>query len=136
MAKKNEQKTILVIEDDKSLLVAIESKMQRNDFGVILARTVDQALGYLEASPRIDLIWLDHYLLGKKNGIDFVEKIKRDGSKWKSIPIFVVSNTVGPDKIQTYIRLGVVKYYVKAEKRLDDIISDIKICIQGLKTHN
>lgn len=125
----SKQKIILAIEDDQSLLAAICDKIRKNDFEVITARTVKQALDRLFSAPHIDAIWLDHYLLGKENGIDFMEKIRRDGAKWNNIPIFVVSNTVGPDKVQAYIRLGVTKYYIKAEKRLEDIIADIKMSI-------
>lgn len=127
--QQNEQKIILIIEDEQTLLEAIQDKMQRNGLGAIVARTVDQAFSQLSSAPHIDAIWLDHYLLGKENGIDFVEKIKHNGSKWKNIPIFVVSNTVGPEKVKIYIQLGVVKYYVKAERRLDEIIADIKTFI-------
>lgn len=129
MAMQEKRKTILVIEDDCSLLAAICDKIQKSGFETITARTVKQALDCLSAASRVDAIWLDHYLLGKENGIDFVEKVKCDGTKWKNIPIFVVSNTAGPDKVRSYIRLGILKYYIKAEKRLEDIITDIKMHI-------
>lgn len=52
--------------------------------------------------------------------------LKNEGSKWKDVPIFVVSNTASADKVQSYLQLGVNKYYTKADYRLDDIIKDIK----------
>lgn len=127
----NELQSILIIEDDLSLLMAIKGKVERNGLKGVIARTVEQAMDHLSNSPRVSAIWLDHYLIGKENGIDFMLKIKDSGSVWKNIPVFVVSNSVGPDKIDVYMRLGAVKYYAKAEKRLDDIISDIKKCIRG-----
>lgn len=119
-------KTILVIEDERPLIEAIKTKLEKNGFAVTTARTVEQALNYLEDLERVDAIWLDHYLLGKEDGLDFVAKIKSHDGKWKHIPIFVVSNTASPDKVQSYIRLGISKYYVKAEHRLDKIINEIK----------
>ncbi len=119
-------KTILVIEDERPLLEAIKTKLEKNGFAVTTARTVEQALNYLEDLERIDVIWLDHYLLGKEDGLDFVAKIKSQNGKWKHIPIFVVSNTASADKVQSYIQLGISKYFVKAEHRLDGIISEIK----------
>ena len=119
-------KTILVIEDERPLMEAIKAKLEKSNFAVVTARAVEQALAYLEDLGHIDAIWLDHYLLGKENGLDFVTKLKSHDGKWKSIPVFVVSNTAGPDKVQSYLRLGVNKYYVKAEHRLDEIIKDIK----------
>lgn len=119
-------KTILVIEDERPLVQAIKTKLENNGFAVTTARTVEQALNYLEDIGTIDAIWLDHYLLGKEDGLDFVTKLKSHDGKWKKTPIFVVSNTASPDKVQSYIRLGISKYYVKAEHRLDEIINEIK----------
>ncbi len=123
--KAKNQKTILIVEDERPLLEAIKSKLEQNGFDVVTARTVEQAIDYLETIKKIDVIWLDHYLLGKGNGLDFVVKLKGD-KKWNNIPIFLVSNTASSAKVQTYIRLGVNKYYVKAEHRLDKIIEEMK----------
>lgn len=120
------EKTILVIEDERPLIEAIKTKLEKNGFAVTTARTVEQALNYMEDIGTIDAIWLDHYLLGKEDGLDFVTKLKSHDGKWKHIPIFVVSNTASPDKVQSYIRLGISKYYVKAEHRLDEIIKEIR----------
>jgi DNA-binding response OmpR family regulator len=121
--KKN--KTILAVEDEVPLLKAIRDKLGRFNFDVVTARTVDQAIGILEDVKKIDAIWLDHYLLGTEDGLDFVAKIKNN-EKWKNIPIFVISNTASTDKVSTYIRLGAQKFYTKSDYRLDQIIGDIK----------
>lgn len=120
-----DQKTILVIEDERPLQEAIKKTLEKNGFVVVAARSVDQSLGYLEEEVKIDAIWLDHYLFGKGNGLDIVSKIKEDGSKWKNIPVFVVSNTASPDKVSSYLKLGVNKYYTKSDHKLADIIADI-----------
>ena len=73
----------------------------------------------------MDAIWLDHNLLGKEDGLDFVTKFKANGGKWSKVPIFVVSNTSSSDLIKTYAKLGVNHYYVKAEHRLENIIEEI-----------
>jgi len=125
LAKEEENKNILVVEDEKPLLEAIKQKLEMNNFSVVTARSVEQAINYLKDIKKIDVIWLDHYLLGKENGLDFVVRIKEENSKWKNIPVIVVSNTVSPEKITTYLRLGINKYYTKADYRLDQIIEDI-----------
>ncbi len=121
-----QNKTILILEDEKPLYEVIKSKLEIEGFVVVTARSVSQAFEYLENEVKIDLVWLDHYLLGKEDGLDFVTKIKQKGSAWKSLPVFVISNTVSPDKIQLYLKLGVVKCYTKVDFRLDQIIADIK----------
>jgi DNA-binding response OmpR family regulator len=121
-----EKRNILVVEDERPLAEAIKIKMGKSDLAVVTARTVAQALQYLKDNVKIDAIWLDHYLLGKENGLDFVVNIKATGSQWKDLPIFVVSNTASQDTMQSYLRLGAVKYFVKANYKLSEIIEEIK----------
>ena len=123
---KKTKKTVLVIEDERPLVQAIEAKLEKSGFIVVTARTVEQGLYYLEEIKSIDAIWLDHYLPGDKTGIDFVSKLKKAGGKWSKIPIFIVSNTASSSNVRSYLRLGVSKYCVKADHRLDQIIADIK----------
>lgn len=119
-------KTILVVEDEMPLVRAIRAKLEQAGFEVVTARTVKQAISSLMDIDHIDVVWLDHYLLGKEDGLDFIVKIKDKSMKHKDVPVFVISNTASAEKIKSYLRLGAVKYYVKAEKRLDGIIADIK----------
>jgi CheY-like chemotaxis protein len=115
----------LVVEDELPLQEAVKKKLEISGFKVVTARSVAQAEEYLKEIEKINVIWLDHYLVGKENGLDLVIKVKGN-NKWKSIPIFVVSNTASPDKVKSYISFGVSKYYTKADYRLDQIITDIK----------
>jgi CheY-like chemotaxis protein len=117
--------TILVFEDDQALLEAITHKLKLSSFTVLSARTVEDGLQYLEQGQKVDAIWLDHYLLGEETGLDLVRQLK-ENAEWKNIPIFVVSNTASPDKVQAYMKLGVERYYTKVEYKLDEIISNIE----------
>ncbi len=145
------KKTILVIEDERPLLKVVNDKLKKSGYDVINARSVDQvfdviletnglgiiaasnirqALDHLEDLEQVDAIWLDHNLLGKENGLDFVKKFKANGGRWNNIPIFVISNTEGSKTIKSYINLGVSKYYVKSNHRLDEIIKDINLSLE------
>lgn len=130
ITKSKNSKNILVIEDERPLVKVIEAKLEKQGFNVVTARTVDQGLEYLKEIDNIDAIWLDHYLPGEKTGLDFVVKLKSKDSKWRKIPIFIVSNTASNSNVKSYLRLGVAKYCVKAEHRLDEICSDIKSFIK------
>ena len=88
---------------------------------------------YLEEVGSFDAIWLDHYLPGERTGLDLVAKLKSKGSKWRKIPIFIVSNTASNNNVKSYLRLGVTKYCVKAGHRLDEISSDIKSFLDSKK---
>lgn len=123
-----EQKTILIMEDDESLMEAIDHQFTMEGFKVLTAKNVDEGLYKLENVDGVDVIWLDHYLLGKENGLDFVVKVKNH-NEWRNVPIFVVSNSSGADSIQSYMRLGVNQYYTKADYDLGQIINDIKYAL-------
>lgn len=116
---------ILVVEDEKPLLKAIETKLEKMGLSVKVARSAEDGLKCLKKIKIIHAIWLDHYLLGKKTGIDLVTECKND-PKLKNIPIFVVSNTASSDKVHEYLDFKGVKYYIKAENKLEDIINNIK----------
>ena len=123
---KKQNKTVLVLEDEKPILKVIEAKFQTEGFRVVTANSVEQGMNHLKSRIKIDAVWLDHYLFGKEDGLDFVVKLKQPGSVWKNLPVFVVSNTVSPGKIQEYLKLGVNKCYTKTDFRLDQIVLEIK----------
>ena len=129
----NKDPVILVLEDEQPLLEVIKKKLELRGFSVVTARSVEQALEYLGTMPEVGAIWLDHYLLGKEDGLDFISRLK-NSKQAKHIPIFVVSNTASPEKMQSYLHLGVAKYYTKADYRLDQIIADIKVALADGKS--
>jgi len=148
-------KTILVIEDEQPLLEVINLRLKKVGFGVITAHSVDEVfnagfeknsngvidadsiqrtLANLKSLVKIDAIWLDHNLLGKENGLDFITKLKKNGGRWKKIPIFVVSNTESSATIKSYAKLGVSNYYIKSNHKLDEIIRDLNSFLDKNKT--
>ena len=122
---KKETKVILVIEDEQPLLEIIKTTLLKNNFEVVCCRDVISGLKLINDQARIDLVWLDHYLLGKETGIDFVVKIKHGHSK-NEIPIFVVSVSADFAKSREYMELGAEKFYTKSDFGLQEIIDDIK----------
>lgn len=119
------KKTILVVEDETPLLKIIQDSLEKGGFHVIATQSVDEAIKRLEKGPAPDAVWLDHYLPGR-NGTELVTFMKKDESPYKEIPIFLVSNTAGAEKIYNYITMGVRRYYVKSDHRLDKIVAELK----------
>lgn len=130
MKPSQNKNTILLIEDEMPLMHAVQSKLRNSGYEAVTARTVDQALGYLKDGIKIEAIWLDHFLLGNKTGIDFLGEIKNH-KDYKKVPVFVVANTGGPDTEHSYLQLGVAKYYVKSNHRLDEIIQEVSKTINN-----
>jgi len=119
------KKKILVVEDEVVLQKAICKKLNCEGLESVCVRSVEDAETAMKEHEKISAVWLDHYLLGKETGYDFVRKLKQS-SKWKDLPIFVVSNTASPEKIEGYMELGVNNYFSKADNRLENIIASIK----------
>lgn len=133
MPPKRTAKTVLVIEDERSLRDAISAKLQKEGFSVVAVAKIKEALDAMH-SQSFDAVWLDHYLLGKENGLDLLVHI-RSHTKERIIPVFVVTNTAGADKKKKYLALGVEGYYVKASSRLEDVVQNIADYL-GSKRHD
>lgn len=119
------KRTVLVIEDERPLLEAIKIKLESSGFDVVTATSATQGLNMLRDIPSIDAVWLDHYLSVNESGLDFLTEVKKSDA-WKHIPIFAVTNTASAEHKYSYLELGVAKYYVKADMRLEEIAKDIK----------
>jgi len=125
---------ILIIEDELPLLQAIQKKLEISGFETRAAQDGNQALELIKSLPENPaLIWLDYYL-PTMSGLEFLSKIKQD-PKYANTPVFVISNTAGPEKVSAMMALGAKKYFLKAEKRLDEIIDEIKKFLSEGGTH-
>ena len=118
------KRTILILEDERQLAKAIRESFTERGYNAIVVATVEDGVKQLENLKHVDVVWLDHYLLGTENGLDFVVKMK-GREEWKKIPIFVVSNTASTTHIRSYLELGIANYYTKADYDIQQIINDI-----------
>jgi CheY-like chemotaxis protein len=123
--KSKDTPIVLVVEDEHPLSEVIRKKLEKHGVEVVVSQSVEQSLEYLKEIDNVRAIWLDHYLLGHENGLDLVGAVKNKDSKWREIPVFVVSNTATGDKINSYIELGVEKYYTKSNYRLGEIVDEV-----------
>jgi DNA-binding response OmpR family regulator len=126
------KKHILVLEDERQLAMAVREAFIARGFEPHIVATVEDGIKQLENLKEIDVIWLDHYLLGSGNGLDFVVQVKNHEA-WKNIPIFVVSNTASTTNIRSYLQLGVTNYYTKADYDINQIITDIEYTLTNKK---
>jgi len=118
------KKIVMVIEDEDLLLQAISKKLKISNFDVVSCTQGKQALDYLASiEKKPDVIWLDYYL-GDMNGLEFMEEVKKN-PLWKDIPVMIVSNSAGDEKVHNMLALGAKKYILKADERLEDIIKEI-----------
>ncbi len=113
--------TIMIIEDEEILMDAILRKIHTTNLTAIAVSNGRDALSQLQTmQPLPDAIWLDYYLRDM-NGLEFVEEIKKL-ENLSHIPILVVSNSANSEIVQKMLALGVSKYILKAEHKLEEII--------------
>lgn len=132
--EEKKHRTVLVLEDERQLAKAVREVFIERGFETIVVATVEDGINQLESMKHVDVIWLDHYLLGAGNGLDFIVQLKNN-PEWQSIPIFVVSNTASSTNIRSYIQLGVANYYTKADYDVHQIINDIEYTLNSKETN-
>jgi DNA-binding response OmpR family regulator len=122
--------TIMVVEDETLLLQAITKKIKLSGMDVLSCSSGQQAVDYLGSLDELpDAVWLDYYLKDM-NGLAFMQQLKAN-PKWANIPVLVVSNSASPEKVTNMLGLGAKKYILKAEYRLDEIITMIRDFIKN-----
>jgi CheY-like chemotaxis protein len=115
---------VMVIEDEEILLQAICKKFEVMGRQVIPCASGEQALEHLQKQTSVpNAIWLDYYLKDM-NGLEFMYELKKNPA-WEKIPVLVVSNSASSEKVTQMMDLGVSKYKLKAESRLDDLIDTL-----------
>ncbi|MBI2426242.1 MAG: response regulator [Candidatus Kerfeldbacteria bacterium] len=118
------KRSILVVEDELSLLQAIEAMLENEGFDVIIAAHAEEANSKIFLrKEKPSCIWLD-LNLPHMNGIEFLEEIRSD-PELKGIPVVVVSNSGDERTIERVKKLGVKKYFVKADTDLEHIVKQI-----------
>lgn len=117
------KKKILVVEDSESLSKAVLFKLKAAGFKVLNATSYDEAVDFLDKN-KIKAVWLDHWLHGKKTGLDVLKYIKASETL-KDTPVFVVSSS-GDEWSKMYEEVGVTKYFVKSDFLMSTILKEIE----------
>lgn len=122
-----EQKLILVVDDDEVLATSLGNILAKENFGVHVARDGEEGLT-IAFRTHPDLILLD-ILLPKMDGMAVLKKLRED--EWgKNVPVIVLTNlsepkhlVVSPDDKSDYL--------IKADFGLHDIAQKIKERLGG-----
>lgn len=118
-----DNKTILVVDDEPSLLLSLQIKLSAEGFTVLTAREGEEGLRMaLERHP--DLILLD-ILMPVMDGISMLRALRKD--TWgKRVDVIILSNLSEQEKERTDELAGVRDYIIKSNWNLDDIVSKIR----------
>lgn len=116
-------KTILVVDDEKLISKALTKKLSDEGFKVEVAFDGEQALQEANKT-KPDLILLD-IIMPKLDGISVLKTLKAS-DETKNIPVIILSNLYDDKKVEEVLNSGGTDYLVKVEHTLADIIARVK----------
>ena len=117
-------KTILVVDDEKPLARALELKLSKSGFDVLVANDGKEALELLEKN-HIDFVLLD-LVMPNVDGFEVLSELK---AQEKSLPIIVTSNLSQKEDIDKAKELGALEYFIKSNTPLSQIVDYIKTAL-------
>ena len=116
-------KRILLIEDDPFLIDIYTTKLKEANFEITTATDGEKAIAKLK-EKKVDLIILD-IVLPYIDGWEILKKIKQDPGL-KNLKIIILSNLGQKEDIEKGLKLGAIKYFIKAYRTPSEIIEEIK----------
>ena len=116
-------KSILLVEDDPFLIDIYTTKLKEAGFSVEVAEDGEECLRKLKEEKPV-LLLLDIVLPGL-NGWEILRKIKEDDGL-KIIKVIILSNLGEKDEVEKGMKMGAVKYLVKAHYTPSEVVEEIK----------
>ena len=116
-------KKILLIEDDPFLVDIYTTKLKESGLSIDVATDGQAGLRKLKEG-KYDLLVLD-IVLPQIDGWQVLREIEKD-KNLKNLKIFVFSNLGQKEEVEKGLKLGVVKYFIKAHFTPNEIVEEIK----------
>lgn len=124
--KPTKPKRILVVDDERPLVRALELKLKHSGFDVGTAFDGEEALQKIEAEP-FDLVLLD-LMLPKVDGFAVIQKLREC---CKKIPVIVTTNLSQEDDAKKVNELGAKAYLVKSDTPINVIVENVREILKG-----
>ncbi len=116
-------KKILLIEDDPFLVDIYSTKLKES--GLLVEVATDGQIGLRKLKEKkFDLLVLD-IVLPQIDGWQILKEIEKDEGL-KDMKIFVFSNLGQKEEVEKGLRMGVIKYFIKAHFTPNEIVGEIK----------
>ena len=119
----DKKKTVLIIEDDIFLIKAYQVKFEKEGIDAVVANDGKEAMGFLDKEP-VSVVILDLMLPGM-SGFDILEAIRKN-SKWKKVPVIILSNLGQQEDIDRGKALGANEYFIKTNIKINEIVEKVK----------
>lgn len=116
-------KRILLIEDDPFLVDIYTTKIKELDFSVDVANDGEEGLRKLKEKD-FDLLMLD-IVLPRLDGWQVLKQISEE-EKLKNLKVIILSNLGQKEEVEKGLKLGAVKYLIKAHYTPAEVVEEIK----------
>jgi len=114
---------ILIVEDEKSLVIALKEKIVKEEMEAIVAKNGKEGLD-LALREHPDLILLD-IVMPVMDGITMLKKLRND--KWgRDVPVIILTNLSDAQKVAEGIDQNVCGYLVKSDWKIEEVMKKIK----------
>ena len=118
-----DQKSILIVEDDRFLSSLIKARLEKDGFQVAQAFDGEEGRQWLKKN-KPDLIILD-LIMPRVPGFEFLEGVSLDPNLNK-IPVVVLTNLAQDSDVKKAQQLGAAEYFVKVRVSIEDVINKVK----------
>lgn len=123
-------KTVLIVEDEKSARQALKSKIKEYGYNILEAKDGQEGLN-LAFDKHPDLIILD-LIMPVKSGQQLLTELRRD--EWgKNVAVIILTNSASTENVFDSLQHSAQDYFVKTDITLSDLIDDIKLRIGDAK---
>jgi two-component system alkaline phosphatase synthesis response regulator PhoP len=119
--KEGEKKRILVLEDEKPLAHALELKLSKEGFEVVVANNGDRGAELL-SKETFDVVLSDLIIPGT-DGFGILEMIK---NKKLKVPVIVMTNLNQEEDRKKAEDLGASDFFVKSNSTVSQIVEGVK----------
>jgi len=84
---------VLLVEDETLIRKSVAGELVESGFQVVEASSALEALAYIEAGGKVDVVLTDIHMPGPLNGLDVAEYFRRS---FPEIPVVITSGNAGP----------------------------------------
>jgi DNA-binding response OmpR family regulator len=124
----DKKEKILLVEDDPMVVRMYKRKFGNEGFDLVVAFNGEEGLAALE-KERPNLVLLD-VMMPKMSGLDMLKAVKSE-EKYKKLPVVMLTNLGDrSEDVEKCKELGAEDYWVKANMKLDDIVSKVRMILE------
>ena len=127
-------KTILLVEDDPFLIDIYRTKLREAGFKLELATDGEEALKKVkENNSRQKPLWPDLLILDivlpHIDGWEVLRKVRQEPA-FKNLKVIILSNLGQKLEVEKGLKMGAVKYLIKAHHTPSEVVEEIKKIIK------